>query len=350
MAIKAYTGLMGSGKSYEVVTCVILPAIKKGRRVVTNIAGLDLDVFSELSGIDRDQVQLINVSHGQVIEPDFWLTDEKTDATIQAGDLVCLDEIWRFYDGFKTPPEHCMNFFRMHRHFVDAKTGVTCDVVLITQDVMDIGPKVRRVVEETYRMSKLSFIGRSDRYRVDVFARGATKEKLKSLQKKYEPKFFPLYKSHSQKSDDSVDANEVNVDDRGNILNSKFFKFVVPFGILFAILSGYFVLQFFKAKTPAKKQESDQESKQESKQDSKKQKGGDQQTNQTKRVAGYTQTESGTVVYAYDGQSVEPLFRAPATRITTLTIEALDHDGKIISNTTFVEPAHTEPAEKLGSK
>jgi zona occludens toxin len=346
MAIKAYTGLMGSGKSYEVVTCVILPAITKGRRVVTNIAGLDLDVFAELSGVARDQVQLVNVSHDQVTEPDFWLTDEKSEATIQPGDLLCLDEIWRFYDGFKTPPEPCMNFFRMHRHFVDAKTGATCDVVLITQDVMDIGPKVRRVVEETYRMSKLNFVGRPDRYRVDVFARGATKEKLKSLQKKYEAKYFPLYKSHSQKSDDSADANEVNVDDRGNILNSKFFKVVVPLALLFSLLSGYYVLQFFTKKP---KQEETKQA--ESSQDKNKPKQtGPAQVNPDRRVVGYTQTESGTVVYAYDGKAVEPLFRAPATKITTLTIEALDHDGKIISNTTFVEPAHTKPADELGAK
>jgi zona occludens toxin len=35
MAINAYTGLMGSGKSYEVVSSVILPAVKSGRRVVS---------------------------------------------------------------------------------------------------------------------------------------------------------------------------------------------------------------------------------------------------------------------------------------------------------------------------
>lgn len=37
MAISAYVGVPGSGKSYEVVKSVILPAIKSGRRVVSNI-------------------------------------------------------------------------------------------------------------------------------------------------------------------------------------------------------------------------------------------------------------------------------------------------------------------------
>lgn len=41
MAISAYVGVPGSGKSYEVVKSVILPAIETGRRVVSNVYGLD---------------------------------------------------------------------------------------------------------------------------------------------------------------------------------------------------------------------------------------------------------------------------------------------------------------------
>ena len=41
MAISAYVGVPGSGKSYEVVKSVILPAIATGRRVVSNVYGLD---------------------------------------------------------------------------------------------------------------------------------------------------------------------------------------------------------------------------------------------------------------------------------------------------------------------
>ena len=47
MAINAYTGLMGSGKSYEVVENVILPALAAGRRVVTNVANLQIDQINE---------------------------------------------------------------------------------------------------------------------------------------------------------------------------------------------------------------------------------------------------------------------------------------------------------------
>ncbi|EGJ3415938.1 hypothetical protein IHC78_002873 [Salmonella enterica subsp. houtenae] len=36
MAISAYIGIPGSGKSYEAVCNVIIPAFTSGRRVVTN--------------------------------------------------------------------------------------------------------------------------------------------------------------------------------------------------------------------------------------------------------------------------------------------------------------------------
>lgn len=341
MAIKTYTGLMGSGKSYEVVTSVILPAIKKGRRVVTNIAGLNLDEFARISDIEKDQIQIVNVSHEAVEKPEFWLTDGTgITSTIQPGDLVCLDEIWRFFDGFKKPIDPCMNFVRMHRHFAHPETGVTCDLVLITQDVMDIGPSVRRVVEETYRMSKLTAVGRPDRYRVDVFSGGQKKDKLRSIQRKYNPDLFSLYKSHSQQRDDSTEATETNVDDRGNILKGGFFKFVIPAAIVMMLASGYYVFTFFSSQTtPQETAETPSQPATQAKQSA-------PTVEKKQRIAGYTHTSTGLVVYAYDGQEVQPLFNAPATKLTTITIEALNHEGQIISNSTYVEPARAVQPER----
>ncbi len=45
MAINCYTGLMGSGKTYEVVLSIIIPAVCQGRRVITNISGIDSDAI-----------------------------------------------------------------------------------------------------------------------------------------------------------------------------------------------------------------------------------------------------------------------------------------------------------------
>lgn len=40
MAISVYCGVMGSGKSYEAIKSIVVPAIASGRRVVTNISGV----------------------------------------------------------------------------------------------------------------------------------------------------------------------------------------------------------------------------------------------------------------------------------------------------------------------
>lgn len=299
MSIKAYVGRMGSGKTYEVVSEIIVKALARGRRVVSNIAGLDIEAIKGLlvdSGIPEAQIgELVQIDHEQVLSPYFWRSDQPIaqqapepakswawgkarqrvaleqvpeagqgapvpeDYFIQPGDLVALDEIWRFWGGFAAKdgegnkrPASVMNFFRMHRHFTHPQTGVSCDVALITQDVMDLSRSVRAVIEETYYMEKLTAIGSTKRYRVDIFQGGKTSGKpLRQLQRSYDAKYFPLYSSHSQKKAGDADAVEENIDQRGNILKGALFKVVLPVGLIVAGFAVYTVYSFFnpKAKT-----------------------------------------------------------------------------------------------------
>lgn len=267
MAIKAYVGRMGSGKSYEVVSVVILGALRRGRRVVSNIAGLHFDAMKALlmeEGVPEDAIgEIVTVSHEQVLDPVFWRTDkddeEGVKSFIQPGDLVALDEIWRFWDGFSTKdadgkkrPDRVMNFFRMHRHMTHPVTGVSCEVALITQDVMDIGRQVRAVIEETYYMEKLTAIGSIKRYRVDIHQGGKRSRKpLKQLQRSYDPKYFPLYSSHSQKKEGDAEAVEENIDKRGNILSGALFTLILPVGAIVFLGAFWFIYRFFH---PAQKE------------------------------------------------------------------------------------------------
>jgi zona occludens toxin len=265
MPIKAYIGLPRNGKSYEVVSHVIFNALKQGRRVVTNIAGVDRAAFVPLlvaDGVPEENIgEILNVTHEDVLKPLFWKTDKDTEqgtqTVIQAGDLLALDEIWRFWDGFglrdsegNKRPDRVMNFFRMHGHFSHPVKGFTCEVALITQDIADIHRSVRGVVEETYRMTKLVALGSSKSYRVDIFSKAkVTGKPNKHLIRKYDDKYFPLYKSHSQKQDGAVDAIEENIDKRGNILSGKFFIIVLPFVIILGFIGFRFVWGFFHPET-----------------------------------------------------------------------------------------------------
>jgi zona occludens toxin len=79
MSIKAYVGRMGSGKTYEVVSVVILGALRRGRRVITNIAGLDYAACADLlvaEGCDPDKIgTIVTIPHERVTDADFWLTE-----------------------------------------------------------------------------------------------------------------------------------------------------------------------------------------------------------------------------------------------------------------------------------
>lgn len=304
MSIKAYVGRMGSGKSYEVVTEVILGALRRGRRVVSNIAGLNYDEMKAVliaEGIPEESIGTIaQVEHEQVRDAFFWRADfqkkgdwdafrkylfqttekdqheaisqriESRTFYIQPGDLVALDEIWRFWNGFATKddegnkrPSTVMNFFRMHRHFTHPETGVACDVALITQDVMDISRQVRAVIEETYYMEKLTAIGSSNRYRVDIHQGGKiSRRPLRSLQRSYNPDLFKLYSSHSQKKEGDAEAREENIDKRGNILQGALFKFILPVGVVVAGFAIYTVYGFLHPaeKSPDKISASDKSS------------------------------------------------------------------------------------------
>lgn len=227
---------MGSGKTYEVVTVVIYGALARGRRVVSNIAGLNFEAMRqslEQEGVDTIGT-LVSVPHDEVKKPEFWLTDTGAEAFIQPGDLVVVDEVWRFWDGLgpgtreDKRPQQFLNFVRMHRQFPHPETGVTCDLVLITQDVGDIHRSVKSVVEETYRARKLTQVGKPESYRVDIFTGGKIRgAPLRQLFGSYDPSKFGFYKSHSGAQSGGADPRELNSDDRGNLLKGRYFKILV---------------------------------------------------------------------------------------------------------------------------
>jgi zona occludens toxin len=115
MAISVYTGLQGSGKSYEVVSEVIVPAIAQGRRVVTNVDGISDELIREYAAqkykVDFEKLgSVVHVTNGDVFETKFFpyydsKKESHTDTVVQPGDLVCIDEAWRFWPatGAKIP-------------------------------------------------------------------------------------------------------------------------------------------------------------------------------------------------------------------------------------------------------
>lgn len=248
MPINAYTGLMGSGKSYECVSSVIMQAITKGRRVVTNVDGIDGDAIRayihEKNGIDLERLgTVVHCKNDDVAKSDFLPHGTDVDTLVKPGDIVCVDEAWRFWGAdSKILKEHAI-FFREHRHYVDPVTKVSCDLVLMVQDISDLHRTLKVVVELSFRTTKIKSLGLNKVYRVEMWEgwKQHIKSRVKVENKKYDPAIFPLYSSY-----DGGKGKEVTVDDRQNILKNPMLWGLIAALLVLGSLSFWAVGKFFK--------------------------------------------------------------------------------------------------------
>ena len=105
MAISAYIGIPGSGKSYEAVCNVIIPAFTSGRRVVTNIYGLQKDKITERYPDATGEI--IVVDNDDVLKADFFPFKGGEGSFCQFGDLIVIDEAWRIFGSDKDMTAEC---------------------------------------------------------------------------------------------------------------------------------------------------------------------------------------------------------------------------------------------------
>ncbi|MCL2658823.1 MAG: Zonular occludens toxin [Betaproteobacteria bacterium] len=252
MAINCYCGLQGSGKSYEVVSSVILEAVAKGRRIVTNVSGIDEDRIHEFLVNKRDADpeklgRIVHVTNDRIMQPQFFPDEEKPEleSVVQGGDLVAVDEAWRFWgtDLGKLSAEH-MQFFRMHRHYVHPETSVACDVALMTQDVTGLHRSVKNVIEFTFKMQKHQSLGLAKRYRVDIHEGWKIngKTRIDHRQKAYDATIFPLYQSYA-----GGQGTESAIDKRQNIFGNRTLWMYAGGLVVLSIISGVSVWRFFHA-------------------------------------------------------------------------------------------------------
>jgi zona occludens toxin len=253
MAINAYTGLMGGGKSFEVVASVIVPAIEHGRRVVTNIDGINQELIHaflvKVRKADPDKFgQVVHVTNDDVKGHGFFPDEEdpERESIVKPGDLLCIDEAWRFWgkDAKALPPLH-MQFFRMHRHYVHKETGTACDVALIVQAIGDLNPSLRAVVEMTAVMTKLKTLGLTKSYRVDLYEGGRVTKaaKFETYVKRYDKRVFPLYQSYVGGA-----GKEKAMDKRQNVLKNPRVWIVGGLMLVLLSVSLYGLWWFFKGR------------------------------------------------------------------------------------------------------
>lgn len=259
MPINVYTGLMRSGKSYEVVSEVIVPAIRAGRRVVTNVDGISeekIHAYLKAKYPDDDHSKygsVVHVTNDQVFKEDFFpyyddVKDAHTDTTVQPGDLVAIDEAWRFWgDGMKVHKNH-RSFFLEHGHFTHPDTGVACDLVLMIQDMNTLERKLKSVVAFNFRTHKKVSLGLSNTYSLVMWegSKQVKAARIGSWVRKYRKDVFPLYSSFKGGAQGVL----VNADNRQNVLaNPKLWGYVALL-VVGASVAGYNIWKFFHPVDP----------------------------------------------------------------------------------------------------
>jgi len=233
MAIDAYTGLPRSGKSYSVVKNVILPSLKEGRQIYTNIPLTPL-AHETYPG----QIHQLAAN---------WFTDLDLADSFPAGAVVVLDELWRRWpSGLKANNANFKDkeFLAEHGHNVN-EFGQTTRVILVSQDLSQIAAFARDLVSVTYRTTKLDAVGANDRFRVDIYQGAVTgqnppKSKLnRSEFDKYDEQYYKWYLSSTKSLTGNV-GDESRADKRNNIWRSKFMWFCIIGPVVGIPLALYF--------------------------------------------------------------------------------------------------------------
>ncbi|MGH6616183.1 zonular occludens toxin domain-containing protein [Sphingomonas sp.] len=195
MALSIYVGPPGSGKTYNAVESVAVPAARSGRTIITNIRGIVPEIWSDRLGCDTDKI---------VVVDDEWFKNEahypkmgeQLLGGIPSGALVLVDEAYTVFPPGNILTSRMIEWVRTHRHFV-SDGGVATDLVLISQDVMSIHPRVRSCVEYVSAVRNLRHVGFGKRFRVDVYGswRMTKSTFIGQTFHKYDNSVFDLYKS-----------------------------------------------------------------------------------------------------------------------------------------------------------
>jgi zona occludens toxin len=242
MSIYAYVGLPGSGKSYNVVANVILPALRAGRRVVTNVP-VYRDVIMAADGVTG---QLVNFPVSEVEQDPELIRKYVTN-----GDVFVLDEVWKLWpSGLKTAdiPNVYKVLLAEHRHMTDAH-GRSLHVVLAVQDLGSVAVFARKLVEQTFIHTKMGDLGADGRFRVDIYSgavtgyMGSDKMFIRSVYGEYVADVWKFYQSHTKAEGVGGGIHgEKSVDRRGNKFKRPFFLYAMPL----ALLGGVFAVWHLK--------------------------------------------------------------------------------------------------------
>lgn len=199
--INLLLGPSGGGKSYEAVVYHIIPALEKGRQVITNLP-LNIEHFRAVFGDEKaNLIKLVKPSYDNPIPfktiKDFgdpWRMEGKN----PIGSLYAIDECHKPF-ALGEVDKAVNEWFAEHRHEL-------ADVLLITQSYGKIWKSIRDNVQIVYRVRKNIALGSPKSY-VKKVQDGVRGEVVNTAIRVYDSKYFPFYNSHTLSDTSAKEAN-----------------------------------------------------------------------------------------------------------------------------------------------
>lgn len=216
MAINGISGRPGSGKSYEAVIRHILPALKDGRMVVTNIP-LNVDWFCQFVG-EHCRHLIVQIDGGfhnyggkrYFSDAEHFLRYQEWRNEKNQGVYFIVDECHLPMprtagagDDRVTTQKELKEYLSMHRHYGH-------DILLLTQNFRKVDRDVVDMVQTCYFTTKLSFLGKDDEYVCKV-ADGVSRNIVTTHHREYEQKYFGAYQSHTKSEGSVQEAGTVDI-------------------------------------------------------------------------------------------------------------------------------------------
>ncbi|MFL9787641.1 zonular occludens toxin domain-containing protein [Vibrio cyclitrophicus] len=250
MAITLIKGRPGAGKSYECVVHHILPSIKDGRKVVTNIP-LNIDHFALTYGEKvRDLLEIVpfDFDGGQVYlsDPEDYKKYQEWKNDKGQGCLFVLDECHLLFPLSGRGKSHTdlaerqISFFSGHRHW-------GFDFIFLTQSDRKINRLLREDIEICIEVRKNRAMGDKS-YRRYVFYYGDGKRSglIEQDSRQYEDKFFSFYKSHTKSDGEVTEAKIKDMKKWHQHWGLRIPLLLIIVGVLFSVKN---ISHFFGEKT-----------------------------------------------------------------------------------------------------
>jgi zona occludens toxin (predicted ATPase) len=198
--IYLYYGKIGDGKTYHVMANELLPAVRSGRKIYTNIDGLNIKQIAMATGKLPYEVNIEHIENPNTIKELMTIDandKEGHSLKLERGSMVIIDEAQMIWDAreFKDTKKGFLSLLEYHRHF-----GL--DFVFITQNPKRLEVTISRLSNESYQVKNLGFLGAFLKGRYVMHSRQSPYDRdiISTTRGTYRDEVFACYRSFVSKT------------------------------------------------------------------------------------------------------------------------------------------------------